>query len=119
VREIQVKVQVDCARFVRRRLGDLVTPRFLVPLACGAALFAAALPPAMYLVSVARWWQWENPALVLATVLVGLSLMLTGAIVGVLSGGPPLRRAMRQLAVGAVAAVVTYGLGLLFGATLG
>jgi VIT1/CCC1 family predicted Fe2+/Mn2+ transporter len=58
-------------------------------------------------------------ALVLATVLVGLSLMLTGAIVGVLSGGPPLRRAMRQLAVGAVAAVVTYGLGLLFGATLG
>jgi VIT1/CCC1 family predicted Fe2+/Mn2+ transporter len=58
-------------------------------------------------------------ALVLATVLVGLSLMLTGAIVGVLSGGPPLRRAMRQLAVGAVAAAVTYGLGLLFGATLG
>jgi VIT1/CCC1 family predicted Fe2+/Mn2+ transporter len=58
-------------------------------------------------------------ALVLATVLVGLSLMLTGAIVGVLSGGPPLRRALRQLAVGAVAAAVTYGLGLLFGATLG
>jgi VIT1/CCC1 family predicted Fe2+/Mn2+ transporter len=58
-------------------------------------------------------------ALVTAAVLVGLALMLTGATVGVLSGGPPLRRAVRQLAIGAGAAAVTYGLGLLFGATLG
>jgi vacuolar iron transporter family protein len=58
-------------------------------------------------------------ALVVAGVLVGLALMLTGATVGVLSGGPPLRRAVRQLAIGAGAAAVTYGLGLLFGATLG
>ena len=34
-------------------------------------------------------------------------------------GGPPLRRALRQLAIGAGAAAVTYGLGLLFGATVG
>jgi vacuolar iron transporter family protein len=59
------------------------------------------------------------PALVTATALVGLALMLTGATVGVLSGGPPLRRAFRQLAIGAGAAAVTYGLGVLFGATLG
>jgi VIT1/CCC1 family predicted Fe2+/Mn2+ transporter len=58
-------------------------------------------------------------ALVTAAVLVGLALMLTGATVGVLSGGPPLRRALRQLAIGAGAAAVTYGLGVLFGATLG
>lgn len=58
-------------------------------------------------------------ALLLATTLVGLALLLTGATVGVLSGGPPLRRALRQLAVGAGAAAVTYGLGLLFGATFG
>jgi vacuolar iron transporter family protein len=58
-------------------------------------------------------------ALVTAAVLVGLALMLTGATVGVLSGGPPLRRAVRQLAIGAGAAAATYGLGLLFGATLG
>jgi VIT1/CCC1 family predicted Fe2+/Mn2+ transporter len=58
-------------------------------------------------------------ALVTAVVLVGLALMLTGATVGVLSGGPPLRRALRQLAIGLGAAGVTYGLGLLFGATLG
>ncbi len=57
-------------------------------------------------------------ALVTATVLVGLALLLTGAIVGMLSGGPPLRRGLRQLAVGAGAAGATYALGLLFGATL-
>jgi VIT1/CCC1 family predicted Fe2+/Mn2+ transporter len=58
-------------------------------------------------------------ALVVAGLLVGLALMLTGAAVGVLSGGPPLRRALRQLVIGLGAAGVTYGLGLLFGATLG
>lgn len=58
-------------------------------------------------------------ALVIACVLVGLALLLTGAVVGVLSGGPPLRRGLRQLTIGLGAAAVTYGLGLLFGATLG
>jgi VIT1/CCC1 family predicted Fe2+/Mn2+ transporter len=52
-------------------------------------------------------------------VLVGVALMLTGATVGVLSGGPPLRRALRQLAIGAGAAGVTFLLGLLVGAALG
>jgi VIT1/CCC1 family predicted Fe2+/Mn2+ transporter len=45
--------------------------------------------------------------------------MATGAMVGLLSGGPPLRRALRQLAIGYGAALVTYGLGLLFDVTLG
>ncbi len=58
-------------------------------------------------------------ALVAAAVLVGAALMLTGAVVGMLSGAPPLRRALRQLAVGAGAATITYVLGSLFGATLG
>lgn len=58
-------------------------------------------------------------ALIVAMVLVGLALMLTGATVGVLSGGPPVRRALRQLAIGAGAATATYLLGVLFGATLG
>lgn len=58
-------------------------------------------------------------AVVTAVVLVALALMLTGATVGVLSGGPPLRRALRQLGIGLGAAAVTYGLGLLFGATVG
>ena len=58
-------------------------------------------------------------AVIVATVLVGLALLLTGATVGVLSGGSPLRRALRQLAIGAGAAAITYGLGLAFGATTG
>jgi vacuolar iron transporter family protein len=56
---------------------------------------------------------------VTAVVLVSLALMLTGATVGVLAGGPPLRRALRQLVIGLGAAACTYLLGLLFGATLG
>lgn len=58
------------------------------------------------------------PAIVLATVLVGIALLVTGAVVGLLSGGPPLRRALRQLAIGLAAAAVTYLLGLAFGTTL-
>lgn len=58
-------------------------------------------------------------AVVLALALVGIALMATGAMVGLLSGGPPLRRALRQLAIGYGAAAITYGLGLLFGVSLG
>lgn len=56
------------------------------------------------------------PALLLAALLVGLVLLATGAVVGLLSGGPPLARALRQLAIGYAAAAVTYLLGLAFGA---
>ena len=54
-------------------------------------------------------------AIVLALVLVGVALLSTGAMVGILSGGPPLRRALRQLAIGFGAAAITYLLGLIFG----
>jgi VIT1/CCC1 family predicted Fe2+/Mn2+ transporter len=57
-------------------------------------------------------------AVVTAAALVGLALLATGAIGGLLSGGSPLRRALRQLAIGFGAAGVTYLLGLAFGATL-
>ncbi len=58
-------------------------------------------------------------ALVVAASLVSLALMFTGAVVGLMSGGPPLMRAARQLAIGLGAAGITYVLGRLFGATLG
>lgn len=58
-------------------------------------------------------------AVAIAVVVVGIALMFTGATVGVLSGAPPLRRALRQLAIGFGAAATTYLLGLAFGATLG
>jgi len=56
-------------------------------------------------------------AAVIASTLVGLALLATGAIVGLLSGASPIKRALRQLAIGFGAAAATYLLGLAFGAT--
>lgn len=53
-------------------------------------------------------------AAVLASILVGVALILTGAIVGVLSGTSPLTRAARQLLIGFIAAGATFALGSLF-----
>jgi len=58
-------------------------------------------------------------ALVVAAVLVGVALTCTGVVVGLLSGGPPLRRALRQLLIGYGAAATTYLLGLLLGTGAG
>jgi len=58
-------------------------------------------------------------ALLIALVSVGLALLGVGALVGLISGGPPVRRALRQLAIGFGAAAVTYGLGAAFGGTVG
>jgi VIT1/CCC1 family predicted Fe2+/Mn2+ transporter len=58
-------------------------------------------------------------AVLVALVLVGAALLVSGAIVGILSGGPPLRRGLRQLAIGAGAAGITYALGLLVGGAVG
>ncbi|HET8779986.1 MAG TPA: VIT1/CCC1 transporter family protein, partial [Agromyces sp.] len=61
----------------------------------------------------------SGPAAILtSTVLVSIALLATGATVGLLSGASPLKRAMRQLAIGLGAAGVTYLLGLAFGTTL-
>jgi VIT1/CCC1 family predicted Fe2+/Mn2+ transporter len=60
-----------------------------------------------------------SAAIGLASVLVGLALFATGVAAGVLTGGPLLRRGVRQLAICAVAAAVTFGLGRVFGATVG
>jgi VIT1/CCC1 family predicted Fe2+/Mn2+ transporter len=54
-----------------------------------------------------------------AAALVGATLLATGVIVGLLSGAPPLQRAMRQLLIGYGAAAATYLLGLLVGAEMG
>lgn len=58
-------------------------------------------------------------ALLLACVLVGVTLMGTGAVVGLLSGASPMRRGLRQLAIGLGAAAATYLLGLAFGTVVG
>jgi VIT1/CCC1 family predicted Fe2+/Mn2+ transporter len=54
-----------------------------------------------------------------AAVLVGIALLGTGVIVGLLSGAPPMRRALRQLIIGYGAAGITYVLGLLVGGGVG
>ena len=50
--------------------------------------------------------------------LVGAALLGTGAVVGLLSGASPMKRALRQLAIGFGAAAVTYLLGLAFQTTV-
>ena len=54
-------------------------------------------------------------AVVLSCVLVGLALLLTGGVVGLLSGASPLKRGLRQLGIGMGAAAATYVLGALVG----
>lgn len=54
-------------------------------------------------------------AVVVSSVLVGIALLVTGAIVGLLSGASPVTRAVRQILIGFGAAAVTYLLGLVFG----
>jgi len=58
-------------------------------------------------------------AVIVSSALVGVALLATGAVTGLLSGGPPLKRALRQLAIGFGAAGATYLLGLLFGVSAG
>lgn len=56
---------------------------------------------------------------VVALVLVSAALLITGGITGLLSGKKPAMRAFRQLAIGLGAALVTYALGVAFGAVIG
>ncbi|OIQ64589.1 VIT family protein [mine drainage metagenome] len=72
----------------------------------------AAIPVIPYLAGLAG-----TPAVLVSAGLVGVALLGTGAVVGVLSGASPLGRALRQLAIGYGAAGTTYVLGLIFGAS--
>lgn len=57
-------------------------------------------------------------AVIVACTLVGIALLATGAVVGLLSGASPLKRGLRQLAIGYGAAAATYLLGLAFGVSV-
>jgi VIT1/CCC1 family predicted Fe2+/Mn2+ transporter len=74
----------------------------------------ALIPVLPYLLGATGW-----TAVAWAAGLVGVALVGTGAVVGILSGASPARRALRQLAIGYGAAAVTYVLGLLFQTTVG
>jgi VIT1/CCC1 family predicted Fe2+/Mn2+ transporter len=88
--------------------------------AMGAAGFSfvsfaagAAIPILPFLVTTG------TAAIRAAAIVVGVALFATGATVGVLTGGSLLGRGLRQLGIGAVAALVTYGLGRLFNTIVG
>lgn len=68
-----------------------------------------ALVPILPYIFGAEGWI----AVGISTGLVGVSLLCTGGIVGLLSGASPMKRALRQLGIGLGAAVVTYALGSL------
>nr|WP_081861607.1 VIT1/CCC1 family protein [Cellulomonas sp. HZM] len=98
--------------------GDAPDEHETIGTAVGAALasfcfFAsgAAIPVLPYLFGAQGY-----VAIAWAAGLVGIALLGTGAVVGLLSGTSPARRALRQLAIGFGAAAVTYLLGLTFGA---
>src|SRR5699024_8066126 len=74
----------------------------------------AAIPVLPYAFGLAG-----TTAVVVAAVLVGLALLGTGAVLGVLSSGPPLRRALGQVPIRYAAAGLTHLLRLLFGAASG
>ncbi len=97
-----------------------VDPHQAVGSAWGAAIssfcfFAsgALIPVLPYLFGATGW-----TAVIIAAGLVGITLLGTGAVVGILSGASPLKRALRQLGIGYGAAAATYLLGLAFGATI-
>lgn len=72
----------------------------------------AVIPILPYLIGMSGLW-----AMVIAMALVGIALLITGSMVGLLSGASPLTRGLRQLAIGYGAALATYALGLLFHTT--
>lgn len=76
--------------------------------------FGALIPLIPYILGA-------GPALgaVVALVLVSIALLITGGITGVLSGKPPVARAIRQLIIGLGAAGITYLLGAMFGTIVG
>lgn len=99
----------------REELGvdphDLPSPL----LAGGASLVAfslgAVLPLLPYLLGLA--WLW------LAMVIAGVALLVGGMVVGRLTGRSLLRAGVRQLLLGALAVVVTFGVGQLIGTSVG
>lgn len=87
--------------------------------AWGAAASSFVFFAAGAVVPTLPYW-WGTPgttAIIWACALVGVVLLATGAVVGLLSGASPWWRALRQLAIGWGAAGVTYLLGWWFSVT--
>lgn len=93
--------------------GELGSPIRAAASSFAAFAVGASVPLVPYLLAT------ETVALVTAIVLAVIAMVLVGGTVGVLSGRGPLRGAVRQVAVGSLAAGVTYLVGSLVGTAVG
>ncbi|MBX3095190.1 MAG: VIT1/CCC1 transporter family protein [Cryobacterium sp.] len=94
--------------------GDVVGTGMRAALASFMFFASGAIVPVVpYLFGMSGWL-----AIIVSAALVGVALIATGGIVGILSGASPMRRAVRQLAIGFGAAAVTVVLGYLVGPLL-
>ncbi|WP_353649289.1 VIT1/CCC1 transporter family protein [Nakamurella sp. A5-74] len=95
----------------REELGvdpdDLPSPLLAGSASLVAFSLGAVLPLLPYLLGVA--WLW------LAMLIAGVALLVGGMVVGRLTGRSLLRAGVRQLLLGALAVVVTFGVGQLIG----
>lgn len=91
------------------RFEEVGTPWSAALASFGFFASGALLPVLPYLVGMSG-----TVAVVTAALVVGVALLVTGAFVGIMSGASPLRRALRQLAIGWGAAAATYVLGSFF-----
>ena len=108
-----ISLRANSRSSVRTEVIILITPRLIRDPGEARALIASG---AISLDDYAAKLRQEQAARerrsrnILLGVLVGIALLSTGAMVGLLSGGAPLRRALRQLAIGfgAAAARASY-----------
>lgn len=88
------------------------------PEALPSPVYAAALSFVSFLVGAAvplLPYVFGPSSLVIAFVLAGVALYAGGAVVGRITARSPMYAGLRQLAVGALSAAVTYGIGTLIG----
>ncbi len=98
----------------REELGvdheDLPSPLVAGGASLGAFSIGALLPLLPYLVGI--------PRLEVSMAITVVALVVGGMVVGRLTGRPPILSGLRQLGLGAVAVIVTYGIGRLVGGTI-
>jgi VIT1/CCC1 family predicted Fe2+/Mn2+ transporter len=85
-----------------------------------AAAYSFALFALGAFVPVAPFFVSSSVAAIFASIALSLlALLAVGLLTSFFNGRSPLFSGLRQVAIGAAAAAVTYGVGRLFGATLG
>ncbi len=90
---------------------DLPSPLIAGGASLAAFSVGALLPLIPYLIG--------SPSLLVAMLITAVALAAGGTAVGRLTGRPLVRSGLRQLALGGLAVVVTYGVGLLIGSPVG